>query len=316
MGSKGSKSKSANAGAGAIPKLDIAYQAVALVPVANEPATEKALHYAIHFAKLLDLKVHIVGVAKEGDAATLKSLAGNEPQEGEAEVVSTVRRAVKKVGETGLAVTSNIRVDSDIPRAIVGEAEDKKSRLVFLGTHGRSDFQRLIQSSVVEGVLRHTSRPVLIVRYDEGTNLELPHGIDFKKWMFAHDGGRVCRAVFPEMLTLSAKMNVELTLLSVVKQGDDAQRQKEIDLRETVIDLAKREAKKAGLKAVRENYVTVDHEGICSTIVAAAGNEHVIVVGTRGEQGAKRVFGGSVTEELIHHAKTPVLAINVFPEEF
>lgn len=53
---------------------------------------------------------------------------------------------------------------SSIVGEIVGFADKEKVDLIILGTRGRTGFQKLLLGSVAEGVVNHSSCPVMIVR--------------------------------------------------------------------------------------------------------------------------------------------------------
>lgn len=56
-----------------------------------------------------------------------------------------------------------VRNELPVP-AIVNTADEWNADLIAMGTHGRGAVARLLFGSVAEGVLRHTTRPVLTVR--------------------------------------------------------------------------------------------------------------------------------------------------------
>lgn len=55
-------------------------------------------------------------------------------------------------------------VGSNIPKAIMKEADDAQADVVVIGTHGRRGFNRLLMGSVAEHVIRAATVPVLLVR--------------------------------------------------------------------------------------------------------------------------------------------------------
>lgn len=63
----------------------------------------------------------------------------------------------------GLSVRT--RILSGIPaERIVEEAETVDASQIVMGTHGRSGFARMMTGSVAETVIRHTERPVTLIR--------------------------------------------------------------------------------------------------------------------------------------------------------
>ncbi|MCS6474224.1 universal stress protein, partial [Burkholderia thailandensis] len=51
----------------------------------------------------------------------------------------------------------------DIPQRIVSLADEIGADVIVMGTHGRRGFRRLVLGSVAERVLRHATRPVLMI---------------------------------------------------------------------------------------------------------------------------------------------------------
>ena len=53
---------------------------------------------------------------------------------------------------------------SSIVGEIIGFADKQKVDLIILGTRGRTGFKKLLLASVAEGVVNHSSCPVMVVR--------------------------------------------------------------------------------------------------------------------------------------------------------
>lgn len=70
-----------------------------------------------------------------------------------------------KLANTKISVTDRIIVSvSSIVGEIVGFADKEKVDLIILGTRGRTGFKKLLLGSVAEGVVNHSSCPVMVVR--------------------------------------------------------------------------------------------------------------------------------------------------------
>ena len=53
---------------------------------------------------------------------------------------------------------------SSIVGEIIGFADKKKVDMIILGTKGRTGFKKLLLGSAAEGVVAHSSCPVMVVR--------------------------------------------------------------------------------------------------------------------------------------------------------
>lgn len=70
-----------------------------------------------------------------------------------------------KLANTKISVTDRIIVSvSSIVGEIIGFADKEKVDLIILGTRGRTGFKKLLLGSVAEGVVNHSSCPVMVVR--------------------------------------------------------------------------------------------------------------------------------------------------------
>jgi nucleotide-binding universal stress UspA family protein len=78
----------------------------------------------------------------------------------------TTTKAIKDVLETQKkdVVDKIIISASSIVGEIVGFADKEKIDLIILGTRRRTGFKKLLLGSVAEGVVTHSSCPVMIVR--------------------------------------------------------------------------------------------------------------------------------------------------------
>ena len=74
-----------------------------------------------------------------------------------------VKRVAENIRESGLHATTCVR-EGDAKTQILDVAAEWKADLIVLGSHGRKGMDRFLLGSVSEGVARHASCSVLIVR--------------------------------------------------------------------------------------------------------------------------------------------------------
>lgn len=137
-----------------------------LVPVDFTECTDKALSYALPFARqfgasltLLHVVEPAVGAASE--VALVNVCSDKEAQRKLANMKARVEKQVKcqTVLRKGFAATE-----------IIDVASERNCDLIILSTHGRTGLDRLISGSTSEKVVRRAGCPILVVR---------PHGHDF-----------------------------------------------------------------------------------------------------------------------------------------
>jgi nucleotide-binding universal stress UspA family protein len=186
---------------------------------------------------------------------------------------------------------------------ILRVAREKKADLIALSTHGRGGLARLIAGSVAEEVLRNAEVPVLVTR--PGTAVR-----DWKRIVVAVDGSERSEAILPDAVLLSRKLGMPVEVLRVAVP--------------TIVPgagefavMAPPEDPTPYLKTV---IARLEREGIKAQAVALEGGVPEAILGHLGETGAAllcmtthgrsglgRIMMGSVAEQLLRKAPTPVL---------
>jgi nucleotide-binding universal stress UspA family protein len=67
-------------------------------------------------------------------------------------------------GNTPLSLTTSVIISPDIPGTIIQQAAAQHCDAISIATHGRGGLMRLLTGSVTEGLLGHTTLPVLVTR--------------------------------------------------------------------------------------------------------------------------------------------------------
>ncbi|WP_454720826.1 MULTISPECIES: universal stress protein [Cupriavidus] len=141
-----------------------------LLAVDGSRSSDLALSQAILFAKAAGSEVRAVFVADDADVfyfagTTYPSwLMDSIRTLGE----ETLAAADKRLTEAGVRHSTKLIENPVSPgliaETIVGEAGAWGADLIVLGTHGRRGVKRLVMGSVAEGVVRESSKPVLLIR--------------------------------------------------------------------------------------------------------------------------------------------------------
>jgi nucleotide-binding universal stress UspA family protein len=135
-----------------------------LVPVDLEPASMRALEVAKELAPRLGATVVALHVytlprfAYPGFTPVIPP-ALNE------DITAAARKAIEAVGAAqGVQVLLS---EGDAATEILAAIEEKRPRLVIMGTHGRHGLSRLMLGSVAEKVMRKSTVPVMTIRMPE-----------------------------------------------------------------------------------------------------------------------------------------------------
>jgi len=144
-----------------------------LVTIDGSENSKKAAEYAISLAKKYDAELIILYVLYSELGFAYSNLLGVTTPRAIKDVLETQKKDVqkwfdeikRKLANSKISVTDRIIVSvSSIVGEIVGFADKEKIDLIILGTRGRTGFKKLLLGSVAQGVVNHSSCPVMVVR--------------------------------------------------------------------------------------------------------------------------------------------------------
>ncbi|NQW21587.1 MAG: universal stress protein [Chloroflexi bacterium] len=197
----------------------------------------------------------------------------------------------------------------------VAEAEDVD--LITMATHRESMFARGVLGSVTDRVVTHSSIPVLTMR-PEGISETTPMKPEIV--LVPLDGSEISEAVVPLASTIAAKMGSELLFVRVsnmtyhTAMGDAGIYYTSPVSYSRMSDLAAEylvpfvdQAKTAGISASMRTPTGGPVNSI--NAIADENANTMIVIGTRGQSGFKRLVVGSVTDKVVRTSGHPVLVV-------
>ena len=155
-----------------------------LVPIDYSDATRAVIDVVRELAKGLNAEVHLVhvkditaqasagamgyGVFGMPDMVSVSSgpVAGIETRPAPVAADQTPQRKLtdwqKNLAASGLKATLR-EPTGPVVEQILREADARDADLIVMGTHGHGAMYNLLVGSVTEGVLKHSTRPVLLV---------------------------------------------------------------------------------------------------------------------------------------------------------
>ena len=207
------------------------------------------------------------------------------------ENMAVIKAAAEKLGVPLKIVTP----EGQLPHAaIVAAAEKIRPDLLIMGRCGKTALARILMGNVTARVIGNSPTNVLVV----------PRGaaIGFQRILVASDGSPYSQAAWELALAMAKQANSRLIGVAVAPEEGDIIESKAIIRRMlTAASLAG-----VPMKGVNPQGVAAD-TGI---VQQAIKNEvDVIIVGSYGRTGLKKLLMGSVTERVIGDSPCPILVV-------
>ena len=292
-----------------------------VVPLDGSALGMRALPVALALARSSEAGVHLVHVhdpiefSGGGMAYDARALDAFR-QEMRTDLTAL---AARLAGEASLPVDAEF-LDGPVVPTLQGYLAERRPGLVVMMTHGRGGLSRAWLGSVADGLVRHASVPLLLVRSpadgsgDPG-DLAEPR---VRRVLVPLDGSAMAEEALDHVVSLGAPDDMVYTLLTVLvplpghpypdAEGPtaraDIERRREAAL--AYLDRAAEELRQTGARV--ETRVVV-HDRPAERILDAADEHHVdaIALSTHGRGAVSRLVHGSVADKVVRGATVPVL---------
>jgi nucleotide-binding universal stress UspA family protein len=230
-------------------------------------------------------------------------------QQMQAEAGQVLDDAAKRVAELGpLRVSS--RLLQGVPWEQITEAAhtDPAIATIVMGTHGRSGIARVLLGSVTEQVIRHAACSVLAIREQGGA-------LPFRNILCPIDFSDDSRRAIERAAEFARSGATGIKLLHVI---EPAISYRELSMGANWLEVRDHKAthELAGWASDLEKKVSVPVTTAIEVgrpgwrILAAVDADpsiDLVIMGSHGRTGIKRVLLGSVAEKVLRHATRPVL---------
>jgi nucleotide-binding universal stress UspA family protein len=266
--------------------------------------SEESLHALQEAFKLVTSWVTVVAVAPfyEGDLR-LVGVPGAERLI--REPCDTALARAQELAEAAGAVIQPLCERGEPHERITALAEKGSRDLIVMGARGHSAIERLLVGTVTRRVIGHTDRDVLVVPL-QGT-------VGWDRLLLATDGSPDSVAAADRALDLAQAYGSELLVVAAA----DFPAGLRWETSDAAAELLKNcQGNVAGVtelaQAARLRVRGFVREGPAYRVItelAAEERANLIVMGTHGWTGLKRLLLGSVTERVIGHAPCPVLVV-------
>jgi nucleotide-binding universal stress UspA family protein len=203
------------------------------------------------------------------------------------------------------ALVKTVLEQGETHERLVDLAEAENCGIIVMGRSGMSAVERALIGSVTARVIGHTGRDVLVVPPGAG--------IGWKSILLATDGSKNSNEATERAIDFARSYGGRITAVTVVDVPDELYAEAPSLVDELVsraracVDKVKAVAAAASVET--EAYVREGASYRMILSLAAAAQADLIVMGSHGRTGIKRLLMGSVAEKVIGHALCPVLVV-------
>jgi nucleotide-binding universal stress UspA family protein len=273
-----------------------------LVPTDFSKTAQTAVAVAADVARKAGSELILLHVIEEASGSSF-NVEGEAKYGGDSEetffTLKLIERAKKQMAKaledpklSGLKVRQELRVGSAFHGMTTIIAE-KKVDLVVMGTAGSSDLENVVIGSNTEKVVRTSHCPVLTVN-------KKPITTDFKNIVYATSMSED-EEVFSRIVKRAQQMyDATVHLVRINTPGNF---QRDFVVKKYMLDFAKRiQLKNYTLNVFND---VTEEEGIA--YFAESINADMIAMATHGRTGFAHLLAGSIAEDVVKHAKRPVM---------
>lgn len=253
--------------------------------------SEGAIRESIGIARACSSRLYAISVIQVNPE--IEVLIPELIEKAERETRDHLERIRARAAKEGVDCEIIVHQDEQPYRYIVEEASEKRADVIIMGRRRKTGLKRLMMGSVTAAVIGHAGCNVLVVPRDAR--------IEFKNILAAIDGSRYSDAVAFEAIKIATRSKGNLFILYAAS-GDADMKESEKNLNKV-----KRMAEEEGLKVETTCEKGRPYEVIVNK--AKEKNADLIMMGSHGKTGLKRLLMGSVTERVIGHADCAVLVV-------
>lgn len=279
---------------------------VIMTPLDGSDMSEFALPYTADIATALGATVLVARVVERTHWSAASSGYMVSPDTytqllelDEQDAQAQTQHAVERLSARGLK-TRRLVEDATSPSDLLEIGVREHVSFVVMATHARSGLVRITMGSVADQLVRHGRRPTLLVR----ARGRLPEHPALARALVPLDGSAVSELALPTLSHLAGKLVKHVTLLRVVdpdeRSGASAAAQRALDV---VRERIEREVE--SLRGQVETLLLWGMPG--QEILEESARHDLIIMATHGQTGATRWAFGSVADEVLHDAHTPLL---------
>jgi len=253
--------------------------------------SEGATREAFAFAKRCSSKLFVISVLESNPEYETIGINASDKEEAEArECLATIKA---KALQDEINCETIFYRDVEAYRHIISEAAERHIDTIVIGRRGRKGLAKLLMGEDAAKVIGYAPCKVLVV--------PKAAKVEYNNILVATDGSRHAEAAAFEAITIAKRCGSSVIAVSVSPSGDELQEAKTNVAR--VIEMAQRE----GISVESLTPIGRPNEAIVE--IAGGRSIDLIVMGTYGKTGLKKILMGSATEKVIGLAGCAVLVV-------
>lgn len=285
-----------------------------LVPLDGTELADRAVPWAMAFARSLGAEVELVRVVADSDAP----LDGDEDPDRAAPTATLAEDASQHLSRIAERAPSAVRVavhvaHGSVAETIVARAGERSASLIVMASHTRGELARALVGSISGAVIRQSGLPVLVIQPG------LPEPWAVSRVLVPVDGSDLSCSILPRVADLARRLHWTVVLFTVVPTpppalpiqgaaiplGPSPQ-----DLPSDTFEDVERRAAELRLQGIKAETKVASGDRAQSIVDQAQESRcHLIAMSTHGRRGLSRWALGSVTDAVIRSAKVPVLVV-------
>jgi nucleotide-binding universal stress UspA family protein len=201
----------------------------------------------------------------------------------------------------GLQVEEVVQQHPDFTH-IIDKAHEQNADIIIMGSHGATGFKGTFIGSNAEKVVRSSDIPVLVIK-------EETEDFDIKNLVYACDLKPESKNAFIKAYNFAQSLDAQMHLLYVNTPGERFKSSSEITAKlgefienlKTIIDV-----NKIIIHIYNDYYVEGGIINLSKTL-----DKVLIGLATHGRSGIAHFFRGSISEDMVNHARKPVITFKI-----
>jgi len=275
-----------------------------LVAIDGSESSRNALRQAIKLANSEECWITVVSVIPSYTGDLSATFIG-DMRKAMAEPCEKALSEAEDIAKSERALIKTVCEEGEIYERIVDLADAENCDLIVMGRKGLSQIERAFMGSVTARVIGHSQRDVLVV--PDNTS------IGWKCIFLNTDGSKYSEAATESAINFAKSYGGELMVLSVVEVTEEFLARAP-GMVEDMVKKAKGFVEDVKKKADGSNIKTTSfvREGEAYRVITNLARENkadIIVMGSHGRTGLRRLLMGSVTAKVIGHSPCPVLVV-------